>query len=92
LPKLGSEYVWVFVTIELEISNILTLSILKERNMLITERIISGLAKVHGKPSSFHKCRYMISMSLEKPRAKTSPNSLLVEEKADLRDNVSCEG
>jgi putative transposase len=49
LLKVGSEYVWLWVAIEPENRNILTLSISKERNMLIAERFISGLAKVHGK-------------------------------------------
>ena len=47
--KVGSEYVWLWVAIEPENRNILTLSISKERNMLIAERFISDLAKVHGK-------------------------------------------
>jgi putative transposase len=37
------------VAIEPENRNILTLSISKERNILIAERFISDLAKVHGK-------------------------------------------
>jgi putative transposase len=49
LLKVGSEYVWLWVAIEPENRNILTLSISKERNMLIAERFISDLAKVHGK-------------------------------------------
>jgi len=49
LLKVGLEYVWLWVAIEPENRNILTLSMSKERNMLIAERFISGLAKVHGK-------------------------------------------
>ena len=49
LLKVGSEYVWLWVAIEPENRNILTLSISKERNILIAERFISDLAKVHGK-------------------------------------------
>jgi putative transposase len=37
------------VTIELEDRNILTLSTSKKRNMLIAEKFISGIAKVHRK-------------------------------------------
>ena len=51
LLKVGSEYVWLWlVAIEPENRNILTLSISKEEtNILIAERFISDLAKVHGK-------------------------------------------
>jgi len=55
------------VAIEPENRNILTLSISKERNILIAERFISDLAKVHGKhPVSIdggtwypQACRYL---------------------------------
>src|SRR3954452_12705249 len=43
LLKVGSEYVWLWVAIESENRNILTLSISKERNILIAERFISDL-------------------------------------------------
>ena len=49
LIQLGSELVWLWVTIEPENRQILALSISKERNMLIAERFLSGLVGVHGK-------------------------------------------
>ena len=49
LIKVGSELVWLWVAIEPENRLILALSISKERNMLITERFLSGLFKIHGK-------------------------------------------
>jgi transposase-like protein len=49
LLKVGSEYVWLWVAIEPENRNILTLSISKERNMLIAERFISD-PSVRNKP------------------------------------------
>ncbi len=49
LIKVGSELVWLWVAIEPENRQILALSISKERNMLISERFLSGIVKVHGK-------------------------------------------
>ena len=49
LIKIGSEYIWIWVAIEPENKEILALTISKERNMLIAERFLSGLVKVHGK-------------------------------------------
>ena len=49
LLKVGSEYIWLWVAIESETRQILALSISKERNMLIAERFLSGLIKIHGK-------------------------------------------
>jgi putative transposase len=49
LLKVGSEYVWLWVAIEPENRNILTLSISKEKNMLIAERFISD-PSVRNKP------------------------------------------
>ena len=49
LIKVGSELVWLWVAIEPENRQILALSISKERNMLIAERFLSSLIKIHGK-------------------------------------------
>ena len=49
LIQVGSELVWLWVAIEPENREILALSISKERNMLIAERFLSGLVRVHGK-------------------------------------------
>ena len=49
LIKVGSELVWLWVAIEPENRQILALSISNERNMLIAERYLSGLVKIHGK-------------------------------------------
>jgi putative transposase len=49
LIKVGSELVWLWVAIESENRQILSLSISKERNMLIAERFLSGVVKIHGK-------------------------------------------
>ncbi len=49
LLKVGSEFIWLWVAIEPENRQILALSISKERNMLIAERFISGVVKIHGK-------------------------------------------
>ena len=50
LIKVGAEYIWLWVVIEPENRQILALNISKERrNMLIAERFISGLVKIHGK-------------------------------------------
>ena len=49
LIKVGSEYIWLWVTIEPESREILALSISKERNMLIAERFLSDVVRHHGK-------------------------------------------
>ena len=49
--KSGSNYMWIWVTIEPESKEILGISVSKERNMLIAERFISSLTKGYGKHS-----------------------------------------
>ena len=49
LIKVGSQYIWLWVAIEPRDRQILALQISKERNMLIAERFISGLVRIHGK-------------------------------------------
>ena len=49
LIKVGSEYMWLWITIEPENKQILALTISKERNMFVAERHLSGLVKVYGK-------------------------------------------
>lgn len=49
--RVGSEYIWLWVAAEPENSQIIALSISKERNMFVTERFIDGLVKVYGKHS-----------------------------------------
>lgn len=46
---MGSELVWLWVAIEPENRQILVLTVSKKRNMLISERFISGLVNAHGK-------------------------------------------
>ena len=47
--KVGFEFIWSWITIEPENSQILALSISKERNMFVAEMCVSGLVKVHEK-------------------------------------------
>jgi putative transposase len=49
LIKVNSEFIWLWVAIEPENREILGVTISKERNMLITERFLSGLIKIYGK-------------------------------------------
>ena len=49
LIKVGSQYIWIWVAIEPENREILALNISKERNMLIAERFIADLVKIHGR-------------------------------------------
>jgi putative transposase len=49
LIKVNSEFIWLWVAIEPENREILAVTISKERNMLITERFLSGLIKIYGK-------------------------------------------
>ena len=43
--KVGPEYVWLWVAVEVESREILGISISKERNMFVAERFISSLIK-----------------------------------------------
>lgn len=47
--KVGSEYIWLWIAIESENKQILALSISKERNMFVAERLLAGLINRHGK-------------------------------------------
>jgi putative transposase len=47
--KLGSEYIWLWIAIEPGNKQILALTISKEINMLVAERFLSGIVKIHGK-------------------------------------------
>ena len=49
--KVNSEYIWLWVAIELENKQILALNITKERNMFVAERFLDDLVKIHGKRS-----------------------------------------
>jgi putative transposase len=49
LIKVGSEFIWLWVAIEPENSQILSVSVSKERNMFVAERFISDVIKNHGK-------------------------------------------
>jgi putative transposase len=49
LIKVGSEYIWLWITIEPKNKEILALTISKERNMFIAERYLSDIVKVYGK-------------------------------------------
>ncbi len=54
--KVGSEYIWIWVAIELESKEILGISISKEQNMFVAiERFISDVAEEHEEHSSFHR-------------------------------------
>jgi putative transposase len=48
LLKAGSELVWLWVAIEPENKRILAQSITQERNMLVAERFLSDIVKIHG--------------------------------------------
>src|SRR5215210_7153181 len=47
--KVGSELIGLWIAIEPENKQVLSLPIPKERNMLVAERLISGLIHIHGK-------------------------------------------
>jgi putative transposase len=49
LVKVGCKYAWLWIAIEPENREILAQRISKERNMLIAERFISNLVRIHGK-------------------------------------------
>ena len=49
LIKIGSDCIWLWVAMEPKNKQILALTISMERNMLIAERFISGLVRIHWK-------------------------------------------
>ena len=49
LIKVGSELIWLWIAIEPENSQILALSVSKERNMFVAERFLSNMVKAYGK-------------------------------------------
>ena len=48
LIKIGSEFIWLWVAIEPKDREILSISISRERNMLLAERFLSSLLEEHG--------------------------------------------
>ena len=48
LLKVGSELIWLWVAIEPENGQILAQNMTQDRNMLITERFLSGVVKDYG--------------------------------------------
>ena len=47
--KVGSEYIWLWVAIEPENTQILVVTVSRERNMLIAERFLSDIVRNYGK-------------------------------------------
>jgi putative transposase len=95
LIKVGSEYTWLWAAIEPENRQILALSISKKRNILIAERCLSGLVKIHGKDSistdggtwypmacRFLKLKHHFHSSLEK--------SLIERTMQYIKDRTEC--
>ena len=93
--KVGSEYTWLWVAIEPKNSEILALSISKERNMFVAERFLSRVVKGFGKhPVStdggtwypqackFLKLNHHIHSSLEK--------SLIERAMQYIKDRTEC--
>ena len=46
---MGSKLIWLWVAIESETKNILTISISKERNMFVTENFLIGMVNEYGR-------------------------------------------
>lgn len=95
LIKVGSELVWLWVAIEPENRQILAVTVSKERNMLIAEKFISKIVKIHGKhPVStdggtwypmackFLKLKHRLHSSLEK--------SLIERKMQYIKDRTEC--
>ncbi len=51
IVKVGSEYIWLWVAIEPENKEILRLSISKELNTFVAERLLSNIVKEYGQHS-----------------------------------------
>ena len=51
--KVGSEYIWLWITIEPKNKQILALTISKERNMFVAERFLSDIVRDYGKHPVF---------------------------------------
>ena len=93
--KVGSEFIWLWIAIEPQNRQILAQNITKERNMLVAERFMSDLVKIHGKhPVStdggtwypmacqFLKLKHHIHSSYEK--------SLIERKMQYIKDRTEC--
>ena len=72
LIKVGSEYIWLWVTIEPNNKEILAISISQERNMFVAERHISNLVPNYGKHPVSTDGVHMVPAGLQIPETKAS--------------------
>ncbi len=95
LLKVGFEFIWLWVAIEPENKQILALSISKERNMFVAEKILDGLIKIYGKHCistdggawSIQACRFLkLKHHIHSPYEKS-----LIERKIQyIKDRTKC--
>jgi putative transposase len=72
LIKVGSEYIWLWVTIEPNNKEILAISISQERNMFVAERHISNLVPNYGTILFSQMGVHMVPAGLQIPETKAS--------------------
>ncbi|HET6590012.1 MAG TPA: hypothetical protein VFG45_07615 [Candidatus Nitrosocosmicus sp.] len=66
--QVGLKFIWLWVAIESEASQILAQDTTTERNTLIAERFLSGVVRYYGKHvSSFNRWWYLVSHGLSIP-------------------------
>jgi putative transposase len=65
LIKVGSKYFWLWIIIEPKDKEILSITISKERSMLVAERFLSKVVEKYGShPSGFIRWWRMVSASM----------------------------
>jgi putative transposase len=62
--KVGSEYFWLWVIIEPKDKAILSITISKDRSMLVAERFLSKVVKKYGSHPSFNRWTNLVSTSV----------------------------
>ena len=93
--KVGSEFIWLWIAIEPENRQILAQNITKERNMLVAERFMSDLVKIHGKHPVFTDGGTWYPMACQflklKHHIHSSYEKSLIERKMQyIKDRTEC--
>jgi len=73
MVKIGSELVWLWVIIETKNKKVLSMTISKEKNMLVAKRFLSKVIEEH--------CKHSVSTEMVKERGVFISNISLLESK-----------
>jgi len=73
MVKIGSELVWLWVIIETKNKKVLSMTISKEKNMLVAKRFLSKVIEEH--------CKHSVSTEMVKERGVFTSSISLLESK-----------